>query len=77
MAAMLLDRGAALEATGTRDGRTALMMAAKNGKQEVVALLLARGADASARDNEGDTAESQASTEEIKALLRVRQQRWS
>jgi hypothetical protein len=39
----------------------------------VVALLLDRGADASARDNEqGQTAEHWARTDEIKELLRVR-----
>jgi uncharacterized protein len=43
---LLIDRGAALEATD-KDGNTALMLAAKEGNKKTVALLLARGADAS------------------------------
>lgn len=38
------------------DGRTPLMLAAANGAEEMVALLLELGADAACRDGEGRTA---------------------
>jgi ankyrin repeat protein len=38
------------------DGRTALMVAASDGAEEMVALLLELGADAALRDGEGRTA---------------------
>lgn len=40
----------------TRDGRTALMVAASTGKPEVVSALLAAGAELNAQDQEGQTA---------------------
>lgn len=51
----LLVLGAPVNVTDAR-GATALMIAARNGDLGVMQFLLARGADASARDNEGQTA---------------------
>ncbi|KAA0166129.1 hypothetical protein FNF27_07543 [Cafeteria roenbergensis] len=53
--ALLLDRGANLEAKN-KAGLTALIMAAQNGKVEAMALLLDRGADLEARSKPGKSA---------------------
>lgn len=53
--ALLLDRGARIEATSV-NRTTALMMAARYGDERSVDLLLARGADARARNDLGLTA---------------------
>jgi uncharacterized protein len=71
--ALLLDRGADLEAKNSTGG-TALTWAAQARKWEVVPLLLDRGADASARGNNGYTAEDLCLRSGIKEL-RVRQRR--
>lgn len=52
---LLLDRGAKIEARSP-NGTTALMMAARYGAQDGVAVLLARGADPRARNDLGLTA---------------------
>lgn len=52
--ALLLDRGAPIDAKGP-GGNTALMMAARYGKESVVDLLLARGADRTLRNDYGET----------------------
>jgi hypothetical protein len=73
----LLERRADTEARN-KDGWTVLMCAAagKGRKaQVIVEQLLAKGADESARDNQGKTAEGLASSDDIKAVLRVRQRR--
>jgi ankyrin repeat protein len=69
--ALLLDKGADMEAQDSTWGQTALLWAAGFSRREVVALLLERGADASVRSAIGRTAEENASNEEVKALLRV------
>jgi uncharacterized protein len=53
--ALLIDRGAAIDAADNR-GRTALMMAAERGDAAVAATLVARGADRARRDKAGKTA---------------------
>ncbi len=53
--AAMLDAGAPVDGHGP-DGRTALMMAAMFDRAEMLDLLLARGADAEARDAGGLTA---------------------
>ena len=55
-AALLLDRGANVNATNNR-GKTALFRAAEEGKIEAVLLLISRSADLMAQDNEGRTVE--------------------
>jgi ankyrin repeat protein len=62
-AAAALDAGASLAATAdTPRGRAPLAVAAAGGHAAVVRLLLARGADASARDEDADTAVKHAAT---------------
>jgi hypothetical protein len=51
-----LARGAYVNAAKTSDGSTALMIAAGNGHTEIVAKLLARGADVNAERTDGVTA---------------------
>ena len=73
MAALLLDRGADIDA---RDGSgaTPLYNAASWGRREVVELLLARGADAGLRTKAGATALDGAIAngfEDIAGLLRA------
>jgi ankyrin repeat protein len=51
---VLLEYGAGLE-DRSRDGLTALHYAVRSGKLPLIALLLERGADPNARDNEGLT----------------------
>jgi ankyrin repeat protein len=46
---LLLERGAAVDARSP-NGSTALMMAARYGSEEAVAMLLERGADVAARN---------------------------
>jgi len=53
-ARMLLERGAAINARGSR-GMTALHHAVDNGETQAVRLLLEYGADVNARDRDGDT----------------------
>jgi uncharacterized protein len=53
---LLLERGAAVDGSGGGDGRTALMTAAMFNRADIVALLLAHGADPSRRDARGLTA---------------------
>jgi ankyrin repeat protein len=50
---LLLDKGAALNGLDTESGATPLHVAASWGRTEVVALLLARGADANIRNRAG------------------------
>lgn len=52
MVALLLDRGARIDAAAP-NGNTPLMMAARYGAQEVAELLLARGASAAPRNRNG------------------------
>ena len=53
--ALLLDRGAVLDARDPEFEQTALMFAVREGHSEAVALLLARGADVDARTRIGPT----------------------
>jgi len=68
--AMLLDRGAAVDAVDA-DGRTALIVAALQGRTEAVRVLLAHGAAVNARDRDGRSALSvaRARHEEAMSLL--------
>jgi hypothetical protein len=50
-----LSKGADVNAR-TKDGTTALMLAAEGAKLEVIPMLLAKGADINAKDNRGQTA---------------------
>ncbi len=52
---MLVEKGADVNVTSV-DGTTPLMLAAQNGKVEVVGYLLSRGAKASLKNNDGKTA---------------------
>ena len=54
--ALLLERDADVNATGTEDGNTALMLAANRGFLDIVRLLLAAGADVNIRAKDGWTA---------------------
>ncbi len=72
MVTLLLDRGANVNARGTR-GRTALHEAARWGGEHITRLLLARGADIRARDDRQQTAlhlaASSSATEVVMLLL--------
>jgi ankyrin repeat protein len=52
-AALLIDKGASLEAKGQNDS-TPLHFAAREGKTDVVNLLLERGASVHCKDTDGD-----------------------
>jgi len=52
----LLSRGAAVNAKADEGGRTALILASERGYTEIAIILLAKGADANARYNMGQTA---------------------
>ncbi|MFZ0945350.1 MAG: ankyrin repeat domain-containing protein [Syntrophobacteraceae bacterium] len=54
---------------GMNNGETALMIASQEGRQNVVQLLLADGAEVNTKMNDGETALSRASHKEIKELL--------
>jgi ankyrin repeat protein len=68
---LLLEHGADIDARNNQPGKTALVGAAEKGHEGVVRTLLELGADATI-ESRGKTAEDLASTEAIKALLRVR-----
>ncbi len=70
LVAMLLDKGAALDPKDDR-GRTALMTAASLGHDEVVDLLLKRGANAALRDNTGKSAADLAQSDALRARLAI------
>ena len=55
---LLLDAGAKINKVDTNEHFSALMWAAAEGQPENVKLLLAKGADLSLQDVDGDTAES-------------------
>ena len=66
---LLLQKGADLNARNKYNGKTALIQASKNGHHQTVQLLL----KASARDNEGLTAEEQALVGDHNAVLQLLQ----
>jgi uncharacterized protein len=68
--AYLVDAGARIDDRDAR-GRTALMIAAEGGRAEVVALLLARGADPSLRDQAGKRAADLTSLSSLRERLAV------
>ncbi|MGI9404647.1 MAG: ankyrin repeat domain-containing protein [Hyphomicrobium sp.] len=65
---LLISRGARIDDRDDR-GRTALMMAAELGHDEVVEALLDHGADVSLVDNDGKSASEFASTDVLRARL--------
>lgn len=70
---LLVEQGVPLDSPAP-NGKTALMLAAKNGHRQVVRILLEAGADAALRDPEGQTAldlAEQAGNSEIVSLLRL------
>ena len=67
---LLLAAGANVDKQEDYDGWTPLIMAANNGKIEVVKELLKAGANKKLKDNDGKTAYDLARKEEIKAVLR-------
>jgi truncated hemoglobin YjbI len=69
VAAVLLDRGANLEARDKK-GETPLRRAVNCRQVEMVRLLIARGADPAARDRRGSTPLSAARSDEIRGVLR-------
>ena len=66
----LLDAGARLDDRDAR-GRTALMIAAEGGRAEIVALLLARGADPTLKDEGGKRAADLTSLSSLRERLAV------
>jgi len=64
----LVDAGARIDDRDAR-GRTALMIAAEGGRAEIVALLLARGADPSLRDQAGKRAADLTSLSSLRERL--------
>ena len=70
MARLLLDSGAAVDGCDPA-GRTALMFAAMFDREEMVLLLLARGADRSWRSASGETAASLAAAMGAARALRA------
>ncbi len=68
LVALLLDKGAAIDARDDR-GRTPLMIAAGLGHDEVVDLLLRRGADRVLRDKGGRSAADLAPNDALRARL--------
>ncbi|OAF13853.1 hypothetical protein AYJ54_43290 [Bradyrhizobium centrolobii] len=68
--AHLLDVGAHIDDRDSR-GRTALMIAAEGGRAEIVNLLLARGADASLKDNAGNRAADLTTVSLLRERLKV------
>lgn len=68
LVSMLLDQGAAVDAVDDR-GRTALMIAAGAGHDDIVQRLLAGGADPGRRDGEGKTAADLAETDALRGAL--------
>jgi uncharacterized protein len=66
--ALLLERGATIDAVDNR-GRTALMIAAELGDAATVEALLKRGADAGKRDKQGKTALDLATSEPVRTAL--------
>jgi ankyrin repeat protein len=66
----LVDAGARIDDRDAR-GRTALMIAAEGGRAEIVALLLARGADPSLKDQAGKRAADLTSLSSLRERLAV------
>ncbi len=66
----LLDAGARIDDRDSR-GRTALMIAAEGGRAEIAALLLARGADPSLKDQAGKRAADLTSLSSLRERLAV------
>jgi uncharacterized protein len=66
----LVDAGARIDDRDAR-GRTALMIAAEGGRAEIVALLLARGADPSLKDQAGKRAADLTSLSSLRERLTV------
>lgn len=59
---MLIGKGALVNSRESRNGATPLMVAAFEGHEDVVRILLEAGADVNAKDAEGNTALSLATT---------------
>jgi len=69
---LLVEHGAALDYSDPDDGKTALMHAVIGNKADVVAVLLAAGADAALQSKDGETAKELAikyKEDEIAALF--------
>jgi ankyrin repeat protein len=60
LARLLIDSGANINRKARSDGKTPLMVAAENGNEQMVELLLERGADKAIQDNIGYTAKKYA-----------------
>ena len=65
---MVLDGGAGVGAKAD-GGLTPLMLAAGNNNREVCELLISKGGDPCAKDDEGRTARDYAEDEELKRML--------